>query len=132
MFHANKGYKLEIVVLISTSPFAKQAFSGDTLFKRYFHENKALHTQNESLQHRLSNEMRQMATFSVFKVQFFQRVFFFIFYFLFLFFFGAGGGRRAIRFFLRSRVRIWVRFLRRYRLSGLSGFGLLYCFSEFR
>ena len=45
MFHANKGYKLEIVVLIPTSPFAKQAFSGDTLFKRYFHEDKALHTQ---------------------------------------------------------------------------------------
>ena len=99
MFHANKGYKLEIVVLISTSPFAKQAFSGDTLFKRYFHENKALHTQNESLQHRLSNEMRQMATFSVFKVQFFQRVFFFIFYFLFLFFFGAGGGEEGDTFF---------------------------------
>lgn len=87
MFHANKGYKLEIVVLIPTSPFAKQAFSGDTLFKRYFHKNKALHTQNESLQHRLSNEMRQMATFSDFKVQFFQRV-----YFLFIFFFGGRGG----------------------------------------
>ena len=50
--------------------------------------------ENESLQHCLSYDLRQIATFSVFEVQFFQQVRFL-----------------GELFFLRSRVRVRVWFL---------------------
>ena len=127
MFHANKGYKLEIVVLIPTSPFAKQAFSGDTLFKRYFHEDKALHTQMNHFNTVFQMKWDKWQRFQTLRSSFSDES-----TFNFFFFGGGGGGGGWERFFLRSRVRIWIRFLGRYRLAGLSGCGLLYCFSEFR
>ena len=71
-FHANKDYKLAIVVFGITSLFSKQKFA--------VHLSNVICTktraplflyENELLQHCLSYKMRQMAKFLVLEVRFF-------------------------------------------------------------
>ena len=75
--HANKGYKLAIVVFISNSVFSKKKLGStfQTLFaqKRDLPYPYVLY-ENESLQHFLSFGLRKMATFLVLEVRFFQGI----------------------------------------------------------
>ena len=66
-FHGTNGYKKTICGICVT------------FFKRYLHESEGLayiyfSYENESLHHCLSCDSRQMVTFLVLEVQFFQRV----------------------------------------------------------
>ena len=98
-FHVNKGCKLAVVVFIPFRCFQNTNLgcSFQTLFAR---KRGLAHPcflcENESLRHCLSYYLRRMAMFLVVEVRFSQ-------------------GFRFLegQFFLRTRFRVWVRFLER-------------------
>ena len=101
-FHANKGSKLAIVVFRPTSPLQNKNFW--YFFQRLFARRRGLvHPyflyENESLQHCISYDLKQMAIVLVIEDRFFQRVCFL-----------------ERLFFLRSRVLVSFRLIDDARL----------------
>ena len=76
-FHEYKGYKLTIFVLFTNCKKFFKIEICSTLFKRYLNKNEALQIpifvyENESLQHYLSCDMRQISTILVLEIRFFS------------------------------------------------------------
>ena len=79
-FHANKGYKLAIAVFITILPFSKKKLVvhfSNVISQKQGLADSYFWYENESIQHCLSCDLRQMKTFLILEFHFFESVFVF-------------------------------------------------------